>query len=152
MQKNMGKTRDNNERRHKVQIFKYLEKWKNVAELKEKALKRFIFKLTHKDYNYILLGLRKLRNWSLTYKIYQKCYHLSRALSIADKIYDSTKKIYYRLLKKVTHRNSWVKKIVDNMIRYTAIDPHISLWRLRLGGYIHYFSFHIIYLFFLNNK
>ena len=130
----MAKTREKHELRITGIFFNYLVKWRNLMDIKDRAVKRFVNAALGKGDALKRFGVQKLRVFNLRAKVFARACKLVTTLGRSANRYAKTRNLFYKMLINAVYKNPWHQKFLDAMVFNSTSEFHISFWKLKRIG------------------
>lgn len=136
-----AKTRAKHELRTTGTFFNYLVKWRNLMDIKDRAVKRFVNAALGKGDALKRFGVQKLRVFNLRAKVFQRACKLVTTLGRSANRYTKVHNLFYKMLINAVYKNPWHQKFLDAMVFNSTSEFHISFWKLKrigegIGGFM----------------
>jgi len=137
----MAKTRAKHELRITGMFFNDLVKWRNLMDLKDRAVKRFVNAALGKGDALKRYGVQTLRVWNLKEKVFKRTCKLVTTLGRSANRYEKVHSLFYKMLVNAVYKNPWHQKFLDAMVFNSTSEFHISFWKLKrigegIGGFM----------------
>lgn len=130
----MAKTRAKHELRITGMFFNDLVKWRNLMDLKDRAVKRFVNAALGKGDALKRFGIQTLRVFNLRIKVFQRACKLVTTLGRSANRYQKVHNLFYKMLVNAVYKNPWHQKFLDAMVFNSTSEFHISFWKLKRIG------------------